>query len=389
MQSKEYKVKALMRIEGIDGALVSSPENFHYVTGFASHQHTVSRSPLYSAALLRKEDTSASYIMVMDFERDSVQAQSDMDVEQYDTWVGVRTLQQIEENQPASQKTLLSFFDILKRTVNKTELTNKTIGIEMDFIPLNFYQKLKQVFPEVRFVDISPLFLAARKIKTEEEITVFRELTRVQDTALKHARAYIETGRTEKEIADIYRQKVMESNYCAPSAWSMFATGENASRLGLPTDRKIQNGDIFKYDGGVNKEFDFYTTDFSRSYLVGNAAPYLHEIKERLYEAQRLMLSRAKPGMEFQELFHIGYEYVKKKYACYQRGHLGHSISMGPQTAEPPFINATNTDKLEAGMILCVEVPLYIEGVGGFNLEDMIVVTENGVEVLTPRTPHF
>ena len=64
-------------------------------------------------------------------------------------------------------------------------------------------------------------------------------------------------------------------------------------------------------------------------------------------------------------------------------------VSMGPATAEAPYINPTTTRPLEAGMILAFEVPCYIGGVQGFNIEDMVLITETGCEVLTPNTPHY
>ena len=62
---------------------------------------------------------------------------------------------------------------------------------------------------------------------------------------------------------------------------------------------------------------------------------------------------------------------------------------MGPATAEAPYINATETRLLEPGMILAMEVPCYIDGINGFNIEDMVLITETGCEVLTPNTPHY
>ncbi len=62
---------------------------------------------------------------------------------------------------------------------------------------------------------------------------------------------------------------------------------------------------------------------------------------------------------------------------------------MGPATCEAPIINASTTRPLEAGMILAMEVPCYIQGVQGFNIEDMVLITEDGCEVLTPNTPHY
>lgn len=89
------------------------------------------------------------------------------------------------------------------------------------------------------------------------------------------------------------------------------------------------------------------------------------------------------------ELYRIGYQWVKNAFPGYVRGHMGHSISLGPQTAEARIISAAETRPLEAGMVLAVEAPCYIEGKGGFNIKDMVLITETGAAVLTPLTPHY
>ncbi|WP_408631043.1 M24 family metallopeptidase [Lutispora thermophila] len=388
---KQNKIKELLRKNGIDGAIVSSPENFHYTTGFASHQHTVSRQPMFSSVVMTNSDSEKSHVIAMDFEVPALKEKmQDFVVKKYDTWVGVREWEEIvstkEKERPDSFETSI---DVLIKTVKDLDLGNKTIGIELDFLSFNYYNILREKFPEANFVNISDLFILARSIKTEEEIEMFRTLTRIQDEALYHACQFVNIGASEKQVAHEYRKHVMASGICTPSSWSMFNTGTNSSRLCLPSDRIIKDGDIFKFDGGVNAEFDFYTTDTSRSWIIGNKHPALSALKDRLYESQRKMIEAAKPGLPINELFNIGFNHVKEKYSCYHRGHLGHSISMGPQTAEAPFINAKETRPLEAGMILCIEVPCYISGIGGFNIEDMILITPEGCEVLTYRTPHY
>ena len=214
---------------------------------------------------------------------------------------------------------------------------------------------------------------------------------------------------SEKELADIYIKEVIKNYGVSPSAWSMFAIGENVSILGLPSEKKLKDGEVFKYDGGVHKNFGFYTTDFARTWIVGKEDQMLIELKIRLYaysireygnfigkydsieecieDAKRI--ENMKPGVKIKEIFNIGYNYVKEKYPQYERGHLGHSISLGPSTWEAPLITKAEERVLEKGMVLCVEVPLYIKGLGGFNIEDMVLIKENGAEILSNITPHF
>lgn len=94
MQPKEQRIKELLRERGLDGAIVSSPENFHYVTGFGGHQHTVSRQPGFTLAVMRADDKGPTHITTMDFEAATFRikaAKTGFVVDPYDTWVGLKT----------------------------------------------------------------------------------------------------------------------------------------------------------------------------------------------------------------------------------------------------------------------------------------------------------
>ena len=237
--------------------------------------------------------------------------------------------------------------------------------------------------------NISDLFVFARSVKTPEEIEMFRTLCRAADAGFTAVSQMVKVGVSEQDMVRTFRETVIATGKAAPSAWSMFSTGESGSRLTIPGDAVVQKGDVVKFDAGVNAEFDFYTTDTSRSWVMDGADPALYKLKDRLYEGQRRMIAAARPGLPINELYHIAYDYVKEAFPSYRRGHQGHSISMGPATAEAPYINASTTRPLEAGMVLAMEVPCYISGVQGFNIEDMVLITEDGCEVLTPNTPHY
>lgn len=393
MRPKEYRIKELLREKGLDGAIVSSPENFHYVTGFGGHQHTVSRQPGFTLAVMRADDKVPTHLTTMDFEAATFRIKAaglNFVVDPYDTWVGLKTWDEIAHGAVVPDKTAMeSSMDKLVQFMKACDLANKKVGIELDYLPVPYYKSLTEKFPEAEFVDISDLFVYARSVKQPDEIEMFRKLCRIADHGFTEVSKIAKIGVSERELVQCFREDVIKSGFCAPSSWSMFSTGPSSARLTLPGDGVVKDGDVVKFDAGVNAEFDFYTTDTSRAWIIGNGDPALLKLKDRLYEGQRRMIAAAKPGLPINELYHTAYDYVKEMFPCYRRGHQGHSISMGPATAEAPYINASETRPLEAGMILAMEVPYYIDGVNGFNIEDMVLITEDGCEVLTPNTPHY
>lgn len=393
MRPKEYRIKELLRKKGLDGAIVSSPENFHYVTGFGGHQHTVSRQPGFTLAVMRADDKVPTHLTTMDFEAATFRIKAaglNFVVDPYDTWVGLKTWDEIAHGAVVPDKTdMESSMDKLVQFMKACDLANKKVGVELDYFPVPYYKSLTEKFPEAEFVDISDLFVYARSVKQPDEIEMFRKLCRIADHGFTEVSKIAKIGVSERELVQCFREDVIKSGFCAPSSWSMFSTGPSSARLTLPGDGVVKDGDVVKFDAGVNAEFDFYTTDTSRAWIIGNGDPVLLKLKDRLYEGQRRMIAAAKPGLPINELYHTAYDYVKEMFPCYRRGHQGHSISMGPATAEAPYINASETRPLEAGMILAMEVPCYIDGVNGFNIEDMVLITEDGCEVLTPNTPHY
>ena len=392
MQPKENRIKQLLRERGLDGAIVSSPENFHYVTGFAGHQHTVSRQPGFSVAVVSAREDVPTQLTTMDFEVPTFQLKSAgrFIVRKYDTWVGVKTWDEIAHGAVVPAPAVMeSSMDMLKKMVKEMDLADKKLGVELDYLTHSYYNNLCKAFPEAQYEDVSEMFVFARSVKTPEEIEMYRKLCGVADTAFTAVSRIARPGVSERDMVNTFRESVIASGVCTPSSWSMFSTGESGSRLTIPGEAVIQKGDVVKFDAGVGAEFDFYLTDTSRSWVMDGADPALYKLKDRLYEGQRRMIAAAKPGLPINELYHTAYDYVKEAYPSYRRGHQGHSISMGPATAEAPYINPATTRPLEAGMVLAMEVPCYIGGVQGFNIEDMVLITETGCEVLTPNTPHY
>lgn len=383
------KVLEKAREEGLSGLILSTPENIYYTTDFSPHQLTVSRQIGFAFAAFNVANGDGM-LTTMDYEAPYAEiAAQGVRVIPYDTWVGTKTKEEWLSGQTQPKKgPRMSSQDVLFNWIREQKLDRERLGIELAVLPHPFYEKLTEVFPAAEFVDITPLLLDARKIKTEAEIAEFRRLTAACDQALSVVREAIRPGVNELELIKIYREQCFVRDV-TPSSWTMLGAGPNASFLTRPRDRVIKDGDVMRFDGGCEADYKGYKTDFSRSYIVGTVDPKLLELKKTLFAAQRDMIAHAKPGMSFHQLYHLAYDQVQEKLPIYTRGHQGHSISLGPQTADPPYISDGNHDLLEPGMILCFEVPFYMPHYQGFNIEDMVLVTEDGVECLTYRTPHW
>ncbi len=371
---KLEKLRNIMQNNSIDNVVVTSPNNIFYLIGYAPNQLSVSLNS--NIATLHITQNSATLI-TMDYEAQFIKQMLDEEVEaiSYKTWTGIG-----EYNDFLSTReniTVSSSVEILKSL-----LVAGTVGLELDSISHSYIQNFES------YTNITQLLLEMRKVKTDEEIETFRKLCKIQTKALKQVALNIKPGISEQELYSIYKQEVANSNYCVASAWTMLCSGINSAYLSTPTNRQIHENDMIKFDGGVNLEFKYFTTDMSRSFVIGEN-PVLSEIKKVLVKAQQLIISNMKPGVKCSELFNIGMDYVKSHYPGYVRGHLGHSISFGPSTFEPPFINASDNTVLEPGMILCIEVPFYASDIGGMNIEDMVLITNSGHEVLTADIDHY
>jgi Xaa-Pro aminopeptidase len=123
-------------------------------------------------------------------------------------------------------------------------------------------------------------------------------------------------------------------------------------------------------------------SDVSRIFAYECASSHQNAVAGALIEAHKAMETIMEPGRRLKEVFHAGMFAIRKAgFESYSRGHLGHSVGLSI-AEEPPYISASCEKVLQPGMIFSLETPYYIYGVGAFNFEDMVLITETGHEVL-------
>jgi len=227
----------------------------------------------------------------------------------------------------------------------------------------------------------------ARVVKDDYEIATLREagrrLSRVADEVPNEVRA----GRTEREVAMAIDSRIREAGFTRTAFDTIVAGGPNAALPhARPGERKLAEGDLVVLDfGGV---YDSYCVDLTRTVSIGPASPRVREV----YEAVRLAHDRAiqavAPGRSRFDIDAAARQTLDERGLGEAFGHgtghgLGVEVHEGPRiTRRRPDVEAAD-ETVQAGMVFTIEPGAYLPGWGGVRIEDDVLVTENGVDLLT------
>ncbi len=158
-------------------------------------------------------------------------------------------------------------------------------------------------------------------------------------------------------------------------------SGERGTLIhGAPSDKKIKESELIIIDFGAI--FNYYHSDCTRTLLIGKANREQEQIFNLVKEVQQEILQKVRPGVQCSELDkYTRLRFAEKGYDDYFQHSLGHGV--GLDIHELPRLSSYSDALLEPGMVVAVEPGLYIPEIGGVRLEDTVVVTENGCDILT------
>lgn len=255
-----------------------------------------------------------------------------------------------------------------------------TVGLD-DHMWASRVFALKDALPNARQVLAGPLVQELRIRKEADEITALREAGQAIDRVHARMGELLRPGRTEREVgADIARAIIDEGHETVD--FVIVGSGPNgASPHHELSDRVIEEGDPVVIDiGGTNHAG--YCSDSTRNYLAGGAVPAEYaEFYGVLQAAQQAQLDYAKPGVTAASVDAVGRAIIAEAgYGDRFIHRTGHGI--GQETHEEPYIVEGSTLVLEEGMAFSIEPGIYLEGRFGARIEDIVVCTAEGLEIL-------
>lgn len=253
------------------------------------------------------------------------------------------------------------------------------VGIDLTGFSAQTHAGLTQRLPTATLVDISQGLLRARAVKTPAEIDRLRASAQVNQAAYGALRAAVRPGVTVADILTAYRVKIAE--YGGEFAFSSTGAGRLAGGPWLDTRlMTLMPGDLIRYDGVMR--YQDYFADFGRTLAVQHVPARAQRVYDAIYAGYRTALDMVRHGTSITAMFQAALAAVRRAgLPDFDRHHIGHGIGLSHY--DYPILAPGSDATLETGMVICVELPVYTLGEGGWQLEDTLVVTDHGYEYIT------
>ena len=253
------------------------------------------------------------------------------------------------------------------------------LGFEADALSYANYELLRETGTDL--VPRRGLVESLRAVKEPEELDAIRRASEATNRAYEALAQEQLSGRTEKELVWRMTELFHEHGADEPAFTIDIAAGPTAaSPHAIPGDRVVQEGDLVLVDAGA--KLDHYCSDCTRTFAVGEVSGSLREIYEITRAAQQAGLDAVRAGATGRDVDAAARAVITDGGYGENFGHgLGHGI--GLLVHEAPALRPESTDTLAAGNVVTVEPGIYLSGVGGVRIEDLVVVTDDGCEALT------
>ncbi|HTM32782.1 MAG TPA: M24 family metallopeptidase [Vicinamibacterales bacterium] len=263
-------------------------------------------------------------------------------------------------------------------------ISSGVLGIE-ETVRFVFSDGVSKAAPMIKITSGTPVSAGCRAIKDAHELALMRLASQVTLKAYEAAWKALKDGMTQNDFASLVSQAHRKLGF---EGGAGVQVGEySALPHGSITPQVVREGSILLIDGGCSVEG--YSSDISRTFVLGKPTDKMKQVFDIEYQAQTAALQAAKPGVPCEAVDAAARKVIVDagygpdyKYFTHRLGH-----GMGMDGHEWPYLVKGNTLPLAPGMTFSDEPGIYIRGEFGVRIEDDMVITENGAELMTPQSP--
>lgn len=258
-------------------------------------------------------------------------------------------------------------------------VTAGRVGIDEVGIAADVLDRVRARLSGVSFVPAARTWRAVRAVKTPEEIARLHRAARIVERAIDAALRAAHAGMTERALARVFDEAVLAGG--GQPLFAVIAFGAHAAYPNArPGERRLQAGDLIRFDVGC--VYQGYCADLARTAVFGAPSPRQAAVYRALLAGLDAALATVRPGVRAQAVFEAAVAQARRAgLPHYRRHHVGHGV--GLEIYDDPLLGPGQVTPLEAGMVLEVETPYYELGFGGLQVEDTVLVTDDGCRLLT------
>lgn len=339
------RLRGELDVLGVESFLVTSPVNIHYLTGLESS----------NAALILTRDRA---LIATDY----------------------RYLEAARA---------LPGFEILKAERNVAgwlashlrELASLQVAFEADHVTVASHEALSTA--EVELLPTTGIVMGLRATKEPKELDAIRSAAAILDSAYEALVEHGLIGKTERELAWFLERTMRDAGAEATAFDAIVGGGPNgAVPHHHPTGRPIEAGELVVVDAGA--KMDGYCSDCTRTFATGPLSDELERAYAVCLDAQQQALAAVRSGVDGQDVHEIAARVIREGGFDHLQHGTGHGV--GLDVHELPVLRDGVDSVLLRNSVVTVEPGIYLAGVGGVRIEDLVIVTGDGAEVLTPFT---
>lgn len=345
------KITELTAKNNTDAVILFDESNMHYACGF---------SPSEGAVVVTK-DGSGYHIVDSRYTETATN---------YAKKTGLRVIE-------ASESILAEVKSVFEKHMVKSVLfENETISLA------KFRAYTTEITAE--FVDMGHQLMQLRNIKDIDEIRLIKEANNIAEKSFLELLPEVKAGKTEKELASLFDYLMMKNGSDGVSFDTILLTGAHTSMPhGVPSERKICEGDFVLFDFGATKEG--YHSDMTRTVAVGYATDEMAEDYALVLNAQLAGIRALNDGVKCKDVYKASYDILNEKNkAQYFRHSLGHGV--GLDIHEGYNASPRSNDTFEVGNVTSIEPGIYIPDKYGIRIEDLLYISPRGRENLSKIT---